>query len=767
MGLDPELFKQLITTFQSELEEQSQLITDGLLQLEKSAKDEAARIKIIETIFRAAHNIKGASRSLGITPVGDIAHRIETLFSQIKNNSLTISNMLINLCLEAVDKMTLALLAFVEKNPLPFDIQDLLTRLNNGQITTATEKNHAISSPHLPNNNNATASAAIKPSSQTPLHHSQVINERIPKSKTEASAEAHESIRISVGKIDKVFALLEEIQISKISIEDQYTELTHIIGKIKEFSSFWKQIFMLGKSHKTINSDDLTEKLYDAANDTFTEMNHAIQHLQKTIRVQLNELSILSNSLQEEVRLLRLVPAANLLRTFPRYVRDLAQELHKEVELDIQGDEVRMDKLVLEGLKDPLIHLLRNAIDHGIESPDIRLSLDKPKVSVIRLTVADEGNRIFINISDDGAGIDIGKIASFIEEKKLATPTELSKMTETEILEFIFRSGFSTKNIITDISGRGVGLDVVKANLMELKGDVSINTELGKGTTFTLSVPLTLSSERGLLIRSSDHIFVVPTNTVKRVLTIQSSDIKDVQSNQTLLIDGHSVPLRVLSDVLKLTNQVLLAEEKLSVIVIEKGWKTVAFLVDEIVGEREIVIKPLRPPLANVACVSGGTLLEHNQAAIVLNSSDLLNEALHITSVHRVTQQDASSMNTETPHILVVDDSITTRTLEKNILESKNYHVTITVNGKEAWDLLQKQQFSLLITDVNMPIMDGFTLTENVKKSEKLHELPVIIVTSLGSEAEKARGIAVGADAYIVKNEFESGALLDIVAQLV
>ncbi|MBV9575896.1 MAG: hybrid sensor histidine kinase/response regulator [Gammaproteobacteria bacterium] len=752
MGLDPELMKQLIITFQSELEEQNQLMTDGLLQLEKGVQNEEERIKIIETIFRAAHNIKGASRSLGIHHVADIAHRIETLFSQIKNNPLNINNDFINLCLEAVDKMTVALQAFIESASLPFDMPIFLARLNYEKNNTPTEKN---------------TTEKIEIPEEKPDKPKQETEQAIPKNKKNIRAEAHESIRISVDKIDKIFALLEEIQISKISIEDQYTQLTHVLSKIKEFSPLWKQVFTSAKSHKKTSSHDVTDKVYDTANDHFFEINQVTQQMQKSLRVQLNELTILSNSLQEEIRLLRLVPAANLLRTLPRYVRDLAHELHKEVELNIQGDEVRMDKLVLEGLKDPLMHIIRNAIDHGIENPEIRSSLGKPALSTIKLTVMDEGNRIFITISDDGAGIDINKIAAFIEEKKLATPAELSTMTETDILEFIFRSGFSTKNIITDISGRGVGLDVVKANLMELKGTVSVNSELGKGTTFILSVPLTLSSERGLLIRSSDQIFVIPTNTVKRVLTIQPQEVKDVEGNQILLIDGHSIPLRVLSDVLKLTNQALLAEEKLFVVVIEKGWKTVAFLVDEIIGEREIVVKPLRPPLNNISGISGGTLLEHNQAAVVLNSADLLNEALHINSARRITQQNIASTHTVIPHILVVDDSITTRTLEKNILESKNYQVTIAVNGKEAWELLQKQNFSLLITDINMPLMDGFTLTENVKKHEKLRDLPVIIVTSLGSEAEKARGIEVGANAYIVKNEFESGGLLDIVEQLV
>ncbi len=735
MSIDPELMKQLIVTFKAELEEQAQQITDGLLKLEKGFESDDEKLKIIETIFRSAHNIKGASRGIGIHDVGEIAHCIESLFNKMKNNKLNSRSDIIDICLEAVDKMPIALNAFVEQSSLPFDLTDLLNRLG--------------ADDHQKPDMKTTSSIVIEKKQASP------------------DPDPHESIRVSIGKIDKVFALLEEIQINKIAIEDHYKALSHIILKTKELSTLWKQIFTGMKSNKQVERNDFVEKLYDKANDCFMEMSFSADYLQKTMRSQLNELSILSNSLQEEVRLLRLIPASNLIRSLPRYARDLAKELNKEIELEIQGDEVRMDQLVLERLKDPLIHLIRNAIDHGIESPDVRQAIGKSKVGHIKISVIDEGNNILINISDDGSGIDINKISSFIEEKKLATPADLAKMNKNEILEFIFRSGFSTKNTITNVSGRGVGLDVVKANLTELKGNVSVTTEFGQGTTFCLTVPLTLSSERGLLVNCHDQLFVIPTNTIKRVLMVRANDIVDVEGSQALLVDEHPVPLRILSDVLGLMGKEILEKEKLSIVVVEKGWHSVAFLVDDIVGEREIVIKPLRSPLAHVSCVSGGTLLEHNQVAIVLQSTDLLNKALNVTSVRRIASEDASEKTKDKPHILVVDDSITTRTLEKNILESKDYQVTITVNGKEAWDLLQKQKFSLLITDVSMPIMDGFTLTENVKKSEKLRDLPVIIVTSLGSDAEKARGVEAGADAYIVKNEFESGALLDIVEQLV
>jgi two-component system, chemotaxis family, sensor kinase CheA len=331
----------------------------------------------------------------------------------------------------------------------------------------------------------------------------------------------------------------------------------------------------------------------------------------------------------------------------------------------------------------------------------------------------------------------------------------------------IFLPGFSTKEIITDISGRGVGLDVVKANLDALKGSVSVTSILGQSTTFTLRVPLTLTSELGLMVSTCGQAFVIPMNGIERVFTLRTDEIVEIEASQTVLLEGHPVPLRILADILKFEKKEIANPDCVPIIILKNARKVVAILVDEIIGEREIVIKPLQPPASNVPCVIGGTLSGKGQVIVVLSASDLIEAAVHSGQMTRVSIQDKTDKEETRPRILVVDDSITTRTLEKNILESNHYQVTLAVNGKEAWDILQKESFSLLITDVSMPIMDGFTLTERVKQSNQLRDLPVIIVTSLGSDAEKKKGAEVGANAYIVKNEFESDVLLEVVAQLV
>ena len=740
MGLDPELLRQLILTFKTELAEQSQVITNGLINLEKGNLSEEEISKIIANIFRSAHNLKGASRGLGITYVGDIAHKLESLFSDLQNTAEPASHASIDFCLQLVDRMNSAFESFIADKPIEFDINYLL---NNDRIEP--KVNTLPKTIEIPQDEKKISS-----------HKEQSTNE---------------TIRVSVDKIDKVSAIMEEIHVNKIAIDDYYAEITKLASKTNEFSTLWKKVITYKKENVATYSEDNFEQLYTFSNDCLIEINKLTNQINKNMRTQVDELSILSNSLQEEIRMLRLVPAANLFSTLPRYVRDLSSSLQKQVNISIRGDEVKMDKLVLDGLKDPINHIIRNAIDHGIETPDERKKLGKPESGLIQIDIKEFGNQILISIHDDGSGIDVKKISSIIKAKNLMPEKELSNLNKLQILDCIFLPGFSTKENVTDISGRGVGLDVVKANLITLKGSVTIETIPGKGTTFALSVPLTLSSERGLLVRSNKQLFVLPTHSVERVLTIDPSQIIPLEGTQAILIEDHPVLICMLSEILGFKNPLMQEQNKLSLVILKQGWHRVAFLVDEIVGEREIVMKPLQPPLTNIPCVSGGTLLERNQVIIVLNPNHLLNAALQIKQplpISAPAQLDATSENKSiAPHILVVDDSITTRTLEKSILESKNYKVTVAVNGQEAWDLIQKNRYTLVITDVSMPIMDGFTLTDKIKKNEKFRHLPVIIVTSLDSQSEKARGIEVGANAYIVKNEFESGKLLEIIKQLV
>lgn len=737
MSIEPELLKQLLHTFKSELEEKAEIISNGLLRLENENLQQSVYDVVLADLFRAAHNVKGSARGLGITDVSDIAHQLESIFVSIKNQSIAISPELINICLESTDKMVIAFQCYINKQAVTFDMHDLLSRL-------AKQEN---SKQNIP------TKKKVKVQTEQDITY-------------KSSEKAEESIRVPIDNIDHISTLVEGLQVNKIAIEDHYSELIKLTNITKQFASVWKKLSHSIKNG-TANEDDSIQKLLYTSSDYFNEMNIKINQLNKTMRSRTNDLNIVTTSLQNEIRRIRLIPAAILFNPMRRYVRDLAQELNKQVELIITGDDIKMDKIILEKLKDPINHLLRNCIDHGIEAQNIRIANNKSESGIIDIRIIKKEGQVYITITDDGAGIDIQKIADTAVKKNIITSEELKSMPRDDILSLIFRHGFSTKDIITDISGRGVGLDVVKINVEAIGGTLNVYTELGKFTTFELRVPMTLSSARGFIVSCDQQLFVIPTSAVYRVLQIDTNQIINVEGGPAIIVDSQTIALCTLNSILGYQQHGVSDRMKLPIIVLNKGSKFIAILVDDILGEREIVIKPMQPPITNVPCVSGGTLVGNNQVITVLESNELINKALNLNYHFNVSPKEEKKAIASKPSILIVDDSITTRTLEKNILESKNYQVTVAVNGKDAWDILQKSEFSLVITDVSMPIMDGFTLTEHIKKSDKLRDMPVIIVTSLGSDEEKKRGVAVGANAYIVKHEFESSALLDIVEQLI
>lgn len=359
-----------------------------------------------------------------------------------------------------------------------------------------------------------------------------------------------------------------------------------------------------------------------------TEAKKAAHLIERELRIPISELSILLNALQDEIRTLRLIPVTNQLRYLPRIVRDLAQELNKEVNFEIKSNQVKIDKLILDGLKDPIVHILRNAIDHGIENSEVRLRAGKSPQGNISIEVVQKNNQIVFKIIDDGAGIKTEDVIRSALQKNIITQTELETMKQENIYDLLFRPGFSTRKSATDISGRGIGLDVVRSNLLRLKGQVNVESQTGKGTIFFLQVPLTLATERGLIVMCSSQTFVIVTSAVECVLLLQKKDIVNVEGNPTVLVKEQPILLCSLSKVLSLDENKKNLKENFSVVVIKKDEECLALLVDEIIGEREIVLKPLQEPLANIPCVIGATLTGSNQINFVLNSAEIIKRVL-------------------------------------------------------------------------------------------------------------------------------------------
>ncbi len=789
MSIDPEFLKLLMETFRLELEEQLQSITDELLKLEKSP-DDVKRQEYLNSAFRAAHNIKGAARGVDANHVEALAHRLESLFSSLKQTNIQPSATIVDLCLETVDGVREAEASQRDNREENFDKAALLDRLQQAIQTLELEQqenpfsNDEIDNPTrdsepvpaelaLPKGENDDNSK-VPPQSADLDEKCESIETESVATVTEKSAQestsvpaassSSDAIRVSVDKLQRVSSMAEEIQVAKIAIDDHFSDIQNMAFQIAKIESQLNRVKpVLGRNDSNVSVD--ASLMLAEGIESIEALRSTSNLLIKSMRNTNSRMGFLSNALQGDIRMLRLVPAATMLNPLSRVVRDIARDLNKNIRLVVEGDQIEMDRTVLDGIKNPLMHLIRNSVDHGIESPEQRLVFGKDEEGIVKIEVTSAGGQIKIVVSDDGKGIDVDKVVQIALSKNIVSQDELERMDQQAKMELIFRPGFSSKEIITDISGRGVGLDVVKANLRELNGTASISSELGKGASFILQVPLTLTSERGLQVRASGENLVIPSTSVDRIKILDFKDVLDVSANQVILINERPIPLRDLGATLEMPAGDWQDKEKIPVIIVSKGWSTVAFLVDEVVGEREIVIKRLQPPLISVPNVSGATMTGSGDIMMVLNVGDLVESAQHHSS-HSNLNFERKDEKIIQPHILVVDDSITTRTLEKNILETHGYQVTTATDGLKGWNLVKENRFDLIVTDVEMPKMNGFELAEQIKSDDILKETPVIIVTSLAKDEDKKRGIEVGADAYIVKGQFETKALLDVVKQL-
>ncbi|MDX9766117.1 MAG: response regulator, partial [Ectothiorhodospiraceae bacterium] len=733
MDLDPELQQLLLSTFAAELDEQLQVVTDRLLALERGALGDAERIEAYEIVFRATHNIKGAARGVGAEAVADIAHRLESLFSRLKNRVRLLAPPLIDLCLEAVDGIRRLHAGWQPGEPLAAPLsalhESLATRLE--RVDGEMPGKPPAAAPPPPVAPAPDARAAAQPASSP---------ER---------GEAADVVRVDLARLGGVSALAAELEVVKVEIQEHLAALRTLEARIA------RHTLRLRNDRPRLHgafgeAADEAMPLIDQQIEAASALHGGGRIAHKALRTTSRRFDHLVDELNLHVRMLRMVRAGTLLMPMQRTVRDLARDLGKSVQLETTGDAVELDRAILEGIKDPLMHLLRNALDHGIETPEARAAAGKPAEGLIRLAVERVGSRIHVRVADDGAGIDPEHIARLAVERGLLDAASLRDLGREQKLDLIFLPGFSSRVEVTELSGRGVGLDVVRANVQALKGRVVVESRPGEGSRFLLDLPLTVATERGLIVRVTGEAMVIPGSAVTRVLETARDALVQVEAGTAVLLDGEPVVLRDLAEILE-RPRANAPGDRLSIVVVAAGWQRVALIVDEIVRDREMVVKRLARPLLAVRNVAGATLSGTGEVMMVLNPVDLVRSV----SGARLNLQPApateiAKAQSAAHQVLVVDDSVTTRMLERNILEKNGYRVTLASDGQQAWDMLARQRFDLVVTDVEMPVMNGLELTSRIKGSEAHRDIPVIIVTSLGDEHDRRRGIEVGADGYVV-----------------
>jgi two-component system, chemotaxis family, sensor kinase CheA len=792
MELDPKIIQQLVETFRVELDEQLQVLTDGLLELEKKPAAKK-REELLHAIFRSAHNIKGSARSINVESVANIAHHLEDLFSGLHEKNVAPTPEVIDVGLESLDCMRDAMQSFSQGTAKDFDTSKILAKLEKaatGKLSkkaSSASKSKAKKKPikqekpktEKPKQQRKVAAKKSEKKVKAQISSSEVITKLEEDKKDQPAKEegsqvskgevssSLESVRVAINKIENLAIVSDELQHVKLKLDDFfYVYLSQFPGELDKITTLLKQLSFTLKQHaKTKDPSGEIKKACDEILGFSDNLYNLSSKAFQTFRDDNNEFTLLSGSLRDSMQMLRLIPAATILQPLVRTARDLARQFNKKIDLQISGDNIEMDRTILALVKDPLQHLLRNAIDHGIEDPSQRIKAGKPEVGQIKIKVSSEDGKILIVMQDDGVGVDLDKIAEIAIQKKIITKEDLANKSRDDILDLIFISGLSTKKIITDISGRGVGLDVVRNNMEIVRGTVNVETETGKGTIVTLVLPLTLATEKSLLVRICSQLFIIPALSVKLIHRVKSDDVRMVESGQAVMIEEDLIPLRSLGNILKLVDyKPNIADDITVVVVSAKGKELMGFIVDEVVSEREVVVKQLEPPLDSLPYIFGATLTGRGEVLLILNPIEIIKLASQ--SSGHVRAQEGQVGEEKRPQLLVVDDSITTRTLLVNILSAQHFDVTSAVNGKEAWDILQNQKFDLVLTDILMPVMDGFELTEKIKTNKELQKTPVVIVTSLSKDSDREKGVEVGADAYIIKKQFESKELVDVIDQL-
>jgi two-component system chemotaxis sensor kinase CheA len=763
---------QLMITFQAELEEHLGTLNKGLLALEES-QSQGERELLLSELFRAAHNLKGAARAVDLRDIATIAHRLEDVLSGIQRGEVSPTPELFDLLLSALDALQEAMVAHLQGETLPAQQRDqLLSGLEAalpGEMEMVREGEIPASPPEP-----EPGRAAPSPFLPSPPQH--------------VSPSPHEeTIRVATAKLDALMDGMGELLVARMRTEQRLAELQDMQQRLARWEKSWRQArthFNYMQRRNNSESDmalrqarpEQSRRAQDVA-PLLDFLMHNEEHLKafsvgmdslaRSFASDYGRLALLTDDLEDSVRRVRMLPIGTLFGLFPRMVRDLGRERGKEVGLQVEGADTEVDRQVLETMKDPLTHLLRNAVDHGIEPPDQREAAGKPRRGTVCLRAAQKGNTIVLEVADDGAGIDLEAVQRAAVERGLLTTQEVAGLGDQETVQLIFLSRLSTLPQVTDLSGRGVGLDVVRENLEQLHGLIEVDTARGQGTTFTLTLPLTMATGQVLLVEVAGQMVALPTTAVERILQVDATGVGRIEGRPAIRADGRPLPLVSLAQVLELPGPEapLAPGQKMSVVVLGVVEKRVAFQVDGLQGTQEVVIKSLGRQLRRVRNVAGATILGTGQVVMILNVADLIKSALVSSAIAAPLPMELREIPRR--RVLVVDDSITTRTLEKNILENAGFQVLVAADGKEAWTLVQGEPLDAVVADVDMPGMDGFVLTEKVKRHERFKELPVVLVTALESPQDRIRGLEAGADAYIAKSTFDQRELLETIERLI
>ncbi|MGN6578848.1 MAG: hybrid sensor histidine kinase/response regulator [Bordetella sp.] len=746
MSVDDDLsHSSLLDLFREEAQTQTQVLGSGLLTLENAPTDAAA----LEACMRAAHSLKGAARIIDLQAGVDIAHAMEECFVAAQRGTLLLSAAHIDQLLHGVDLLLRAGDAHAPA-VARHEIDELTSRLcRTGEMP---------------------GSAAITPDTALALDTPTHVPERAAPTATSSpgpGAARHDPqrmLRVRATQLDRLLSLAGESL-----VESSWP---------KSFSGAMQR---MRRAHRAAcrvldaRIDALTGKADAAALAALHDVRAAFEEIHVQISERIDEIdrfdhrnTHIAQQMYEESLHCRMLPFGDSTQAYPRIVRDLARSLGKKVRFSIVGETTQIDRDILDMIDAPLGHLLRNALDHGVETPEQRIAAGKPPEATVTVEARHSAGKLLISVDDDGAGIDLEALRATIARRGLTDADTARRLSDHELLDFLLLPGFSMRERVTDMSGRGVGLDAVREMASAVGGTVRVFTELGKGTRFVLQLPLTLSVIRSLLADVGGEIYAFPLSHIRCTLSLARADIDMLEGQQHFRFAGKPVGLVAARQLLG-AGTGSSANEQIAVVVIGDDAETYGVAVDKFLGESMLVVQPLDSRLGKIKDISAGAIMESGEPALIVDIEDLLRSVSKLVrggQLERVqrTQPNAAARR---KHVLVVEDSLTVRELERKLLEKSGYAVTVAVDGMDGWNILRGAAFDLVVTDIDMPRMDGIELVSLIKHDAILKKLPVMIVSYKDRDEDRNRGLDAGADYYLVKGSFHDDVLINAVRDLI
>ena len=735
---------KLLETFRAEAREHITKIAARLSELAQG--DAAARAGLVEVAFREAHSLKAAARAVSQGEMERVCQAMEGVFAALKRGEHEPTRALIDALHAANDTLADLLAAEESGKPVPERSRTdaRLRALESARGGVVEERTGPQpEAPAAP----AIASPAEAPAPPSPA--------------------CAETIRLPVRRLDALLRQTEDMLSVKLGAQSQSAAAARALADVAQWRKEWARLRGSLDSLRSVAAAKPLLGFLEGSERQAASLEATVAGLARNAAEEARSASVRIDGLLRDIKQILMLEARTLLDAMPRAIRDLAREQGKDVDFRIEGGELEIDRRILEEIREPLLHLLRNAVDHGIDKPAAREKRGKLARAALRLALTPlEGGKVEFAVTDDGDGVPLKALAARAVKMGLLTAPAAAQAGAAELLPLIFHSGISTSPMITEISGRGLGLAIVRERVERLGGTAAVESVEGRGATFRLVVPLTLATFRGIPVRAAAQTFVIPTLGVERVLRARSTALRTVENRPMVAVNGGYLPLVSLAETLELPAP---ADPGDAVIAVVLGSATgrVAFRVDEVQGDQEVLVKPLGKCLERVRNVAGATVLGDGRIAPILNIHDLLKSAARAAHAPAAgAAAEAEPRAAVQLRVLVVEDSITARGLLKNILEAAGYAVKTAVDGVEAWAALKLEHYDLVVSDVEMPRMNGFDLTARIRADKRTAELPVVLLTALATREDRERGVEAGANAYLLKGEFDHQRLLEVLRGL-